>query len=113
MLVVQWNHYTCPDCGGITITQEMDDGVTPFMLRCRVHDRLVDGAQIPGCYGLAESGFYRGSQDPTQQPHVIFYRPANPADAIEAINKEPKRVRRAMLEHYQKGGSLLKEVPRG
>ena len=29
------NIYTCPKCGGQTVTIDVDEGVTPFMLRCR------------------------------------------------------------------------------
>ena len=105
----KWNHYICPDCGGTTIARHDNEGVTPFLLRCRVKD-LVDtnGNRFHGCEGMAESAMFMCSQADDQIPHVVFYRP-DAAQAIADINKEPKRWRVAMLEHYQKGGSLLRE----
>jgi hypothetical protein len=29
------NGYRCPNCGKVTMTYHVDDGVTPFYLRCR------------------------------------------------------------------------------
>lgn len=106
----KWNHYTCEDCGGITIARHDDDGVTPFMLRCRIKDvKHSSGIIIPGCRGMAQSCFFNCSQDDNQKPHVIFYRP-NAIDAITEINKSPKRNRAWELEHYEKGGALMKEA---
>lgn len=58
---------------------------------------------------MATSGFYRGSQDQNQKPHIIFWRPGV-VDAIEAINKFPKRYREMIMRHYQMGGSLMRDV---
>ena len=107
---MKWNHYTCPKCGGITISKEFDEGVTPFMIRCRAKDTIENGNRVQGCNGMAESSFYRGSQKESQRPHIVFYRPSDAIEAIEAINKEPKRFRVAILKHYQKGGSLMREA---
>lgn len=109
----KWNHYTCPECGGVTIARHDDEGVTPFMIRCRVKDVVsVTGNRAPGCKGMATSAFFACSQDDTQTPHVIFYRP-KADEAIVEINKLPEHVRLAVLDHYTKGGSLMKEHPEG
>jgi len=97
-----FNHYVCPECRGITITKHEDDGVTPFMLRCRA---------TKDCAGMALSDFYRGPQHSDQQPHVIWFRPADVFAAIEAINAYPSEHREALLRHWQMGGCLLREVP--
>lgn len=108
LFMKKWNHYTCPECGGVTIARHDNDGVTPFMLRCRVKDEVSSGHRLPGCRGMAESCFFNCSQDDSQVPHVIFYRPS--ADqAIEDIRKSPKRERDWLLEHYEKGGALMRE----
>ncbi len=107
----KWNHYTCEKCGGVTIARHDDEGVTPFMIRCRAKDiSRIGGINGHGCEGMASSNFFSGSQDDSQIPHVIFYRPS-PMEAISAINKEPKRDRAWLLDHYQKGGSLMKNNP--
>lgn len=97
----KWNHYICQTCGATTIARHDDEGVTPFILRCRAR---------AGCTGEAYSTFFRGPQNDDQKPHVIFFRPADATVAIDAIAKEQRRFRRAMLEHYQKGGALMREV---
>ncbi len=43
------NRYTCEECAGQIITENMIDLVTPFMLGCRA---------TPGCKGTMTSGFY-------------------------------------------------------
>ena len=106
---MKWNHYRCPECGGITVTQEFDNGVTPFLLRCRAKDLRVDGHWIEGCRGLAESSMYRNSQAWDQTPHVIFFRP-DASFALAIINTYPKADRAAWLEHYQQGGALERRL---
>lgn len=110
----KWNSYTCPECGGVTIARHDQEGTTPFMIRCRAKDiwGTFNGkrARVEGCRGMAESSFFRCSQDDDQIPHVVFFRPDDAAGAIASINQEPKRFRAAMLEHYQLGGSLMREI---
>ena len=105
----KWNHYLCEKCDGITIARQDNEGVTPFMLRCRAKDAMADGNLIHGCEGMAESCLYNCSQSNKQRPHVIFSRPA-PEQAITIINQiMPVHHRAWMLEHYEKGGALLRE----
>ena len=109
----KWNHYKCPKCGGITVARHDNEGVTPFLLRCRVKDTVTEkGHRIHGCDGMAESEFFNGSQAENQTPHVIFYRPSVDV-AIVDILKMPKQYQAGMLEHYKMGGSLLIEVEMG
>lgn len=96
----KWNHYHCPECNGVTIARHDDEGVTPFMLRCRA---------TTSCSGMAQSCFFYCSQDDAQVPHVIFYRPAT-AQAIKDIRKSPKNERVWLMDHYSRGGSLMKEA---
>ena len=107
----KWNHYNCPECGKVTIARHDSEGVTPFLLRCRAKDEINNGHLIPGCQGMAESCFFECSQSDSQVPHVIFYRP-DAMQAVVDISKEPRRDRAWLLDHYQKGGSLMK-VNRG
>lgn len=99
--MIKWNHYICQTCGAVTIARHDDEGVTPFMLGCYAR---------AGCNGRAQSTFFRGPQGENQIPHVVFFRPTDAIEAIEAINKEPRRWRKAMLEHYQKGGALMRKA---
>jgi hypothetical protein len=103
----KWNHYTCPDCGGVTIALHENEGVTPFTIRCRVKDETTPRARVEGCSGMAESNFFTGPQNDDQTPHVIFFRP-EPMKAIEFINTQPEKDRPWLLEHYEKGGSLMR-----
>lgn len=49
------NMYTCQVCGRKMITQDKDEGVTPFMIEC----------DVDKCEGLAHSSFYRFSEKVT------------------------------------------------
>jgi hypothetical protein len=106
----KWNHYICDKCDGVTIARHDDEGVTPFMIRCQVRDRVVAGIRIKGCNGNAASTFFGGPQDDDQVPHVIFFRPTDAPAVIDAINREPRRFRADLLEHYRLGGALMKRA---
>lgn len=107
----RWNHYICQKCGGVTIARHDDEGVTPFILRCRAKDTKPAGVgRAHGCEGHAESQFFEVSQDNKQKPHVVFFRPADAMKAIEEINKEKEQSRAWYLDHYQKGGALMRDV---
>lgn len=95
----KWNHYHCPVCKKITIARHDQEGVTPFMIRCRATD---------SCIGFATSCFFSCSQNNNQTPHVVFFRPSL-EKALDFINQQPKEERAWLLDHYQKGGSLMKE----
>lgn len=60
------NAYHCEKCGGRTVTVNLVDGTTPFMIECR--------AKWPGeCGGMAQSEFYRIDQGTPAE--WGFYRP--------------------------------------
>jgi hypothetical protein len=96
----KWNHYKCPECEGITVARHDNEGVTPFMLRCRVN---------AGCDGMARSCFFECSQEDEQTPHVIFFRPGE-AEAAQFIKEQPYLEREWLADHYRKGGALMREV---
>ena len=106
----KWNHYTCPMCGGVTIARHDDEGVTPFLLRCRVKDIVTTAGRFHGCEGFADSSLFMGSQADDQVPHVVFFRPTDALEAIEEISKEPRRFRADLLDHWRQGGALMREV---
>lgn len=84
------NIYTCDTCFDHIVTVDLEDGVTPFMLRCRATDR---------CKGMMRSSMYRVF-DQTMKAGFEWFRPS-----IVAL--EPVGVR----EHVEKGGLLLRKVP--
>jgi hypothetical protein len=79
----QLNRYTCQSCGGVIITIDRDEGVTPFMLACRAK---------PGCKGEMYSSFYRDVKgEPTfewRKPTPDEYAKASPF----------------MQQHFEMGG---------
>lgn len=99
---MKWNHYTCEQCGRVTISRDDDEGVTPFMVRCRASR---------GCEGAAISGMYRGSQDEMQVPHIIWWKPKTDVELEDAIRDYTYSVRAQMREHVRKGGLLPKDGP--
>lgn len=105
----KWNHYTCDTCGKVTVARHDDEGVTPFIIGCHASDELSPNIRLRTCRGAAQSCMFDCDQSDNQTPHVIFYRPQKPEDAIDAINKEKDESSRAWLfEHYMKGGALMR-----
>lgn len=56
------NSYKCLSCAGITVTLDIHEGTTPFMIECTKCHK-----------GLAESSFYR--KQTFMDADLIFYRP--------------------------------------
>jgi hypothetical protein len=85
------NVYTCDKCGGMTVTVDVDEGVTPFTLICRASGREGD------CDGRAYSSMYPNGPRPPHipEPSWEWYRP----DA-----EEMKFLSGAMREHVERGG---------
>jgi hypothetical protein len=81
------NAYTCQTCGQTVITEDMEKGVTPFMLACRA---------TKGCSGMSQSHFYRGPTVESDKPATFIWR------------KPTKAERRAaspgMRQHFDQGG---------
>lgn len=51
------NAYKCPVCGLVTVTIDVDPGVTPMFLGCR---------RTPGCTGFGESAMYPETDPPAE-----------------------------------------------
>lgn len=86
------NTYTCPH-GHVTVTKDIDDGVTPFMLRCR---QKADNGKH-NCTEFAQSSFYRADQSLT--PEYEWYKPTS----LKGLSP-------AMKEHVKMGGLDIREV---
>jgi uncharacterized Zn finger protein len=88
----QKNVYICPDCGHGFVSQDVDEGTTPFTTMC-LH-----------CGQAARSLFYKIPQQIlTGVAAVQWYRP-EPAEVINLTA--------AAREHVERGGLLRREVPR-
>jgi len=92
MLEPRINVYTCEKCGGYTTTVDVDEGVTPFFLRCRT---------TPGCDGFGHSSFYPRDLKPKHIPKPTFewYKPSG---------KKYKRLDAESKEHVDRGGLLIR-----
>lgn len=86
------NTYTCPH-GHVTVTKDVDEGVTPMMLRCR--QKSDDGKH--NCTEFARSAFYNCDQSLT--PEYEWYKP-----------KSYKGYKDSMREHIKKGGLDIRKI---
>ena len=82
------NVYVCRKCGGNTVTIDIHEGVTPFLLRCRATGREGD------CDGMAQSSFYRPEMEHAS-PAWEWFKP---------VGSEYRKLNRDMREHVDKGG---------
>ena len=80
------NIYTCT-AGHSTVTVDIDDGVTPFMITC----------QEDGCDRTATSMFYRCDQD--LEPTHEWYKPDKDAEMTQGER-----------DHVEQGGLLLRKI---
>lgn len=89
------NIYTCP-VGHHTVTVDVDEGVTPFMLRCR--QRAADGKH--NCTEMAQSHFYRlTSTEMMMEPEYEWFKPMS----LKGLSPE-------MKEHIRMGGLELRKI---
>lgn len=91
------NGYRCDVCGRLTVTQNRDEGTTPFMIACRAK---------PGCKGSMQSMVYRIDQ--TLVPDLIWIRPT-PLELANFLKKQSPRFHAGIKDHVRQGGLL--EVP--
>jgi len=91
------NAYLCPECGVGIVTIDRDEGVTPFLLRCRGHGSEPTDET---CKGISQSCFYRPPRD-APEPTWEWYRPSE---------EEARAAGRAMYEHHAKGGLFLRRI---
>jgi hypothetical protein len=89
------NAYTCSTCGGKTVTIDIDDGVTPFMLNCR-----ASGKASGGCPGTAQSAMYRVNPATIGEPAWEWYKPTEAAT---------RKLSAGMQEHVRSGGLLIRK----
>lgn len=117
------NVYVCEKCHGHTVTVDVDEGVTPFMIGChakeneshpaesgsKAFEELLkkEGIRVKArlklrCDGVAYSSFYPRGPKPswTGEPKWEWYKP-------EA--SEMSELSRSALEHVDKGGLLLRK----
>lgn len=87
------NVYMCPKCGKGFVSEDIDQGTTPFMVNC-----LTDG-----CDGKAESFCYKAPAELLSRynPAVEFYKPTY---------QERKKMTHAMQQHVSKGGLAMRIV---
>ena len=84
------NIYRCGN-GHSTVTVDVAEGTTPFMIGC----------MVPGCMADAQSGFYPKFPPPMVAPVPTheWYAPSK---------KETKRLRPGEKQHVEMGGLLLR-----
>lgn len=83
------NIYICDNCGGHIVSRDVDQGTTPFMIRCEA---------TTGCQGRMQSSMYRVF-DPEGKMHHSheWYRPT-----------KGMLVAKHLVDHIDKGGLLLR-----
>lgn len=86
------NTYTCP-YGHVTITIDIDEGVTPMMLRCK--QKANDGKH--NCTEFAKSSWYNCDQSLT--PEYEWFKPKT----LKGYNSQ-------MKEHLSKGGLDIRKI---
>lgn len=89
------NVYTCGICKGRTVTVDLDEGVTPFLLGCRATGKEGD------CTGTAQSAMYRVPAD-SPPADWEWYRP----DDVELARI--KKRSRSLAEHVEHGGLVIR-----
>lgn len=94
LLIGRENVYVCPECNGYTVTIDVDEGVTPFLLKCRAKG---DGM----CTGMAVSSCYPKGPRPTNMPAPAWewYKPKGMD--YQKLSSEMKR-------HVDKGGLYIR-----
>lgn len=119
------NVYVCQKCGGHTVTVDVDEGVTPFMIGCHAKEADVHPAESGSkafeellerdlgvriksrnllkvkCDGMAHSSFYPRGPRPSWigEPKWEWYKPS-----VEESEKMSSGARR----HVEKGGLLMR-----
>lgn len=84
------NVYVCQECGGKIVTLDLDEGTTPFMLRCR-------SGRKKGCNGTMQSSFYQVDQ--TLPVDYVWFAP----DSLDGHDE-------AMQDHIKKGGLDIRKA---
>jgi hypothetical protein len=105
------NVYICQLCGGHTVTVDVDEGVTPFMIKCRkdVPRRFGPRGKASiktSCPGSAYSSFYPRGPRPAHigEPAWEWYKPTD-AELVALYRGD---ILEGMREHVSKGGLDLR-----
>jgi hypothetical protein len=90
------NCYTCGQCGYVTVTVDVDYGVTPFMISCKASEK---------CQGSALSGMYPKAPRPDHFPAPTYewYKPSK-SEMNRLELQSP-----ATWDHAKQGGLLLRK----
>ena len=91
------NIYLCRGCGRAVVSEDRDQGVTPFMIAC----------YFPDCEEMATSLFYALTDHPAVRVSTVrieWYKPG----AAEIGGLKPGE-----LAHVEKGGLLMRRVDGG
>lgn len=94
------NEYVCQKCKGVTRTVNRDSGTTPFMIQCKV-------ANV-GCGGMAQSSFYRVSQN--KLPGWEWIRPTPEEFEAWITSHKAEDHRETIKEHCDNGGMLMRKI---
>lgn len=89
-MIGRLNAYMCIRCRSVIVTEQIDEGVTPITIRCRANVE---------CGGEMMSRFYRLPENAPPVSHE-WYKPGM---------DEYKGMSRALQEHVQKNGCLLRK----
>lgn len=95
------NAYYCPECQGYIVTRDVDEGVTPMLLACRVKGDPRDPAN--DCKGTSRSmGYPRAETWPIPRvPTWEWFRPEG--EDYLALSEE-------MRDHVDRGGLHLRRI---
>jgi hypothetical protein len=104
------NAYYCGTCGDYIATRDVDEGVTPMFLACRVLGDPSD--PLNTCDGISRSMMYPERPWPNvdslgtpipSEPTWEWYAPG-----IDEANALPLEA----FEHVQRGGLMLRQIPK-
>jgi hypothetical protein len=84
----RFNVWVCSACGSRILGEDLDEGVTPFMIRCLYCPR-----------GWACSEFYRVPV-PTREPDIVWRKPTP---------EEYEKLSDAMRDHVDRGGLIMED----
>lgn len=98
------NAYYCEDCHGYVVTEDVDEGVTPMFLACRVKGDVTDPAN--DCKGSMKSMMY-----PAQPwPEKDGYGQAIPTEPTwEWFRPSLDGLTGGMRDHVERGGLDLRQ----
>lgn len=98
------NCYVCNVCHGLTVTVDVDEGVTPMFIRCKRIDSQYTEERVirKQCNGTARSGLYPKAPRPSTIPAPKFewYNPTT--TELSKLDEETQ-------DYVLKGGLLLRE----